>query len=944
MGVSPCYNRGVAGNRLLVLFDGNAIVHRAHHAFAQRPLSVRRTGEVVSAVYGFASMLIKAAHELKPSHWAVALDYPAPTFRHRQYEKYKQHRPPQPEELRPQFGRVRELAATFGIPIYEVEGFEADDVLGTLSRQAEGLGVDTVVVTGDTDTMQLVTPRVRVLYIRAGRMGSFSDTEFYDEARVLEKFGVPPASLPDFKGLKGDPSDNIPGVSGIGDKTALRLLQDFGSVDGVYQNLDRVAPPKVQGLLRAGEALALQSRTLARIVTDAPVELSLEACDVTAYDRSRVVELFRELEFSSLLGRLPERLGFVASAQPDGAPATPEPAAPPLREEPPTPPPAAAATAAPPAQGECRVVQDGPALEALLRELGQARELSVDVETTGRDERTAQLVGIALSFRPGEAYYIPVAHQGWEEQLPLPRVLEALRPALTSPSLPKVAHNSKYDITVLWRCWVLVAPLGFDTMVAAHLLGEKSLGLKALAFARLGVEMTPITALIGTGAKQLTMAQVPVPQAARYAGADADMTLRLRGQLEVELRRERLWELFAGVEMPLLPLLFHMERAGVLLDLPLLRELAYTLGAETSRLEGEIYAAVGHRFNINSSPQLAAVLYDELGLPHSRRTKTGYSTEATVLEELKDAHPVIPLLLEYRLLTKLKSTYVDTLPGLVDEGGRVHTVFNQTGTATGRLSSSDPNMQNIPVRGEWGRRIRRAFIAPPGSVLLAGDYSQIDLRVLAHLSQDPALVTAFRNDEDIHTATAAQVFGVAPSAVTPDMRRVAKTVNFGVIYGMSEFGLEQATDLSRGEASAFIRAYFEKYPGVKQYMDSTKEMARQRGYVETLLGRRRYIPDIKSLNRQLREATERMAINMPVQGTTADIMKRAMLDISREMERQGLKTQMLLQVHDELIFEVPRGEEGEMRRLVPEVMRRAVSLSVPLKADVKVGQNWGEME
>jgi DNA polymerase-1 len=783
--------------------------------------------------------------------------------------------------------------------------------------------------------MQLVSPRVRVLYIRAGRTGSFSDAELYDEDRVQERFSVPPSRLPDLKGLKGDASDNIPGVSGIGDKTAVRLLQEFGAIEDIYQNLDRVTPPKVQELLRAGEALALQSKVLATIVTESPVELALDACAVTAYDRSRVVELFRELEFSSLLGRLPEQVGPSAAPVAAGGAAA-RAAAEEGASQPVT-------TARPP-QGEYRVVQDGPALEALLRELSQATELSVDVETTGKDERTAHLVGISLSFRPGEGYYIPVGHQGWEEQLPLPRVIDALRPALTSPSMPKVAHNGKYDMAVLHRYGVLVSPLGFDTMVAAHLMGEKSLGLKALAFSRLGVEMTPITALIGTGARQLTMAQVPIPQAAQYAAADADLTLRLKGLLEEELRREGLWGLFGEVEMPLLPLLLNMEQAGVLLDLGLLRELSYALGAEVGRLEEEIYTAVGHRFNINSSQQLAGVLYEELGLPRSRRTKTGYSTDAAVLEELRAAHPVIPLLLDYRMLTKLKSTYVDSLPALVDDAGRVHTSFNQTGTATGRLSSSDPNLQNIPVRGEWGRRIRRAFIAPPGSLLVAGDYSQIDLRVLAHLSQDPALLAAFRNDEDIHTATAAQVFGLDPAAVTPDMRRVAKTVNFGVIYGMSEYGLEQATDLSRQEASAFIRAYFEKYPGVKRYMDATKEAARQRGYVETLLGRRRYIPDIQSVNRQLREATERMAINMPVQGTTADIMKRAMLDISREMQRRGLKSQMLLQVHDELIFEVPREEEAEVRSIVTEVMPQAVALSVPLKADIKTGQNWGEME
>jgi DNA polymerase-1 len=920
-----------------VLFDGNAIIHRAHHAFAQRPLSVRRTGEVVSAVFGFAQMLLRVSGSLRPSHWAVAFDFPAPTFRHLQYEKYKEHRPPMPEELRGQFGRVRELVAGFNIPAYEVEGFEADDVLGTLSRLAEAQGINTVIVTGDTDTMQLITPKVQVFYTNAGRTSSFSDAELFDEGRVLERFGVAPNRLADLKGLKGDPSDNIPGVSGIGGKTAVRLIQEFGGVEEIYQHLERVTPPSVQDKMRTGEPLALKCKDLATIITDVSVELDLEACLVTSYDRNVVTELFRELEFSSLVGRLPEP--SVATAPTIKEKEESHSGKESLGEG------HTVVTARTP-EGLYHVVQDGPALDALRQDMGHAAEISVDVETTGKDERTAHLVGISLSFRPGEAYYIPVGHQGWDEQLPLPQVIDALRPTLTCPSLPKIAHNGKYDLTVLRRHGVMVSPLGFDTMVAAHLMGEKAIGLKALAFSRLGVEMTPITALIGTGAKQLTMAQVPISQATQYAAADADLTLRLKGLLAEDLRREGLWVLFNDMEMPLLPLLLDMEQAGVLLDLGLLRDLSYTLGAETSRLETDIYAAVGQRFNINSSQQLGRVLFDGLGLPRSKRTKTGYSTDAAVLEGLRssgEGHPVIPLLLDYRMLTKLKSTYVDSLPGLVDEEGRVHTSFNQTGTATGRLSSSEPNLQNIPVRGDLGGRIRRAFIAPANSVLLAGDYSQIDLRVLAHLSKDPTLVAAFRNDDDIHTATASQVFGVGPAQVTPDMRRVAKTVNFGVIYGMSEYGLEQATNLSRQEASSFIQAYFEKYPGVKRYMESTKDAARNRGYVETLLGRRRYIPDIQSVNRQLREATERMAINMPVQGTTADIMKRAMLDTCHEIGRRGLRSRMLLQVHDELIFEVPREEELVMRGLVAEVMPQAIELSVPLKTDLKTGTNWGEM-
>ncbi|MDP7470658.1 MAG: 5'-3' exonuclease H3TH domain-containing protein, partial [Dehalococcoidia bacterium] len=562
-----------------MLFDGNAIIHRAHHAFAQRPLSVRRTGEVVSAVFGFAQMLLRVSGSLRPSHWAVAFDFPAPTFRHLQYEKYKEHRPPMPEELRGQFGRVRELVAGFNIPAYEVEGFEADDVLGTLSRLAEAQGINTVIVTGDTDTMQLITPKVQVFYTNAGRTSSFSDAELFDEGRVLERFGVAPNRLADLKGLKGDPSDNIPGVSGIGGKTAVRLIQEFGGVEEIYQHLERVTPPSVQDKMRTGEPLALKCKDLATIITDVSVELDLEACLVTSYDRNVVTELFRELEFSSLVGRLPEP--SVATAPTIKEKEESHSGKESLGEG------HTVVTARTP-EGLYHVVQDGPALDALRQDMGHAAEISVDVETTGKDERTAHLVGISLSFRPGEAYYIPVGHQGWDEQLPLPQVIDALRPTLTCPSLPKIAHNGKYDLTVLRRHGVMVSPLGFDTMVAAHLMGEKAIGLKALAFSRLGVEMTPITALIGTGAKQLTMAQVPISQATQYAAADADLTLRLKGLLAEDLRREGLWVLFNDMEMPLLPLLLDMEQAGVLLDLGLLRDLSYTLGAETSRLETDI--------------------------------------------------------------------------------------------------------------------------------------------------------------------------------------------------------------------------------------------------------------------------------------------------------------------------------------------------------------------
>jgi len=901
----------------LLIFDGHAIVHRAYHAFERSTerLSTKK-GEVVSAVYGFAQMLLKALNDYKPTHYAIAFDLPTPTFRHLAYEKYKAQRPPTPDELRQQFVRVRQLVDAFRIPVFEVAGYEADDVIGTLARQAGEKGLETIIVTGDADAMQLVSPTAKVLYPRP--RGSFGDAVLFDEAGVEAKYQLAPSHLADFKALAGDVSDNIPGVLGVGEKTALRLIQQFGSLEGVYQHLDEVAPQRLQETLRQGRELAFKSQELATIVRDLPIELDLEACSVRVYDRARVAELFRELEFVRLLSMLPQGVG------PETVPAE-------VKKP----------------QGEYRVINTLPALEELAARLDGAETLAVDVETTGKEERGAELVGMSLSWRPGEACYIPLGHRllGQPEQLPLPLVAGKLRPALEAPGLPKVAHNGKYDMTVLGKYGVGVKPLAFDTMVAAWLLGERAINLKALAFSRLGVEMTPISALIGSGAKQISMAQVPIEQVAPYACADADLTLQLKAVLEEQLKKEGLEKLFYEVEMPLVPLLLRMEQAGVALDLNLMREIKQAMDQEVLRLEKEIYRVVGHTFNINSTQQLGQVLFEELKLPHSRRTKTGYSTEAAVLEELKGVHPVVPLLLEYRQLIKLKTTYVDALPALVSrETGRLHTSYNQTGTVTGRLSSSEPNLQNIPVRGEWGRKIRQAIIAGDGRLLLSADYSQIDLRVLAHLSQDPSLVEAFLRDEDIHAATAAQVFGVGLKDITQDMRRVAKTVNFGVIYGMSEYGLEQATELSREEAAKFIAAYFEKYPGVNAYLEETKEKARNLGYVETALGRRRYIPEINSPNRQLRESAERMAINMPVQGTSADIIKLAMLSIQREMDRRGLRSFMTLQVHDELVFEVYPEELGELKGLVREIMPRALELRVPLKVDTKVGRNWGEME
>jgi DNA polymerase-1 len=892
--------------QLLLLFDGHALVHRAFHALP--PLTQPKTGELVNAVYGFASTLLKVFADFKPTHWAVAFDRPTPTFRHEMFEEYKAQRPATPEELRSQIKKVHQLVEAFHIPVFEIDGFEADDVLGTLSKQADEQGIETIIVTGDNDMLQVVLPRVKALAPRR----TFTDTILYDEEAVEQKYGIKPEQLADLKALAGDVSDNIPGLPGVGEKTATKLLQQYGSLPGIYDHIEDITPSKLQDTLREYRTQAFQSKELSTIVKDVPIKLDLKTCQVSHYDRNEVAKLFQELEFIKLLPRLPQ-----------------------IQAESPQ-----------PSEVKCHIVNTKTALEQLIGELEKAQDLAIEVETTGEKAAMADLIGIAVSPARGEAFYIPLGHQGLNQpqQLPLTQVTAGLKTILENTGIGKIAYNGKHVMAVLAGYGLKLENLNFDPMLAAYLLGEKSLGLKALAFNKLGIEMSTPAELSGVGKKQSSLSLLEVNQIADYFCASVDIVWSLKESLEAELRKQGLWQLFTEVEMALIPVLVAMERDGILLDTDLLRAMSMEQGQQLLKLEREIYSSVGHQFNINSPQQLGKVLFGELKLPQSRRTKTGYSTEASVMEALRGTHPVIELILKYRQLSKLKSTYVDALPALINHNtGRVHTSFNQTGTATGRLSSSDPNLQNIPIRGETGSKIRKAIIAPPGAYLLSADYSQIDLRVLAHLSRDPGLIAAFAQDEDIHAMTASKIFGIPADEVTPDMRRNAKTVNFGVVYGMSDYGLEQVTNLSREEASQFIALYFEKYPGVKEYLEATKEQARKLGYVQTVMGRRRFLPEINSSNRMVREAAERMAINAPVQGSSADIIKIAMINLHREMEKRNLKSKMLLQIHDELLFEVPEKEVEEMKSLVSELMPGAVELSVPVKIDIKLGRNWGEM-
>ena len=895
---------------LLLLFDGNALIHRAFHALP--PLTQPKTGELVNAVYGFTSTLLKVFADFKPTHWAVAFDRPAPTFRHEMFEEYKAQRPATPEELKSQIKKVHQLVEAFHIPVFEIDGFEADDVLGTLSKQADEQGIETIIVTGDNDMLQAVLPRVKALTPR----WPSSDAIIYDEWAVEQKYGIKPEQLPDFKALVGDASDNIPGVPRVGKVAAAKLLQQYGSLQGIYDHIEDITPGKLQDTLREYRNQALRNKELSTIVKDVPIKLDLKTCQVSHYDRNEVAKLFQELEFIKLLPRLPQTKA--ESSQPSAV--------------------------------KCHVVNTEPALGQLVGELETAQELAIEVETTDEKAAMADLVGIpigiGISPGRGKAFYIPLGHQGLNQppQLPLTQVTARLKPILENASIGKIAYNGKHVMAVLAGYGVRLGNLNFDPMLAAYLLGEKSLGLKALAFNELGIEIATPAELTVPGKKQSPLSLLDANQIAGYACASVDIVWSLKESLETELRKQGLWQLFTEVEMALVPVLVAMEDNGILLDTDLLREMSLEQGQELLRLEKEVYGSVGHQFNINSPQQLGKVLFEELRLPQSRRTKTGYSTEASVMEALRGAHPIIELILKYRQLSKLKSTYVDALPALINhKTRRVHTNFNQTGTATGRLSSSDPNLQNIPIRGETGSKIRKAIIAPPGTYLLSADYSQIDLRVLAHLSQDPSLIAAFAHDEDIHATTASKIFGIPAGEVTSEMRRNAKTVNFGVVYGMSDYGLEQATNLSREEASQFIALYFEKYPRVKEYLEATKEQARKLGYVQTVMGRRRFLPEINSSNRMVSEAAERMAINAPVQGSSADIIKIAMINLHREMAKRNLKSKMLLQIHDELLFEVTEEEVGEVKSLVAELMSRAFELCVPVKIDIKLGKNWGEM-
>ena len=902
----------MAATQRFVLVDGSSYLYRAFHVPNLQRLT-NANGEPTGAIYGVLNMVQKLLTDEEPAQIAVVFDASGKNFRHELYADYKANRPPMPDELRSQLEPLLETIEALGLPLLRVAGVEADDVIGTLARQASESGLETLISTGDKDMAQLVDERTTLVDTMRG---SVRDTE-----GVVAKFGVRPDQIVDYLALIGDSSDNIPGIPGVGPKTAAKWLGLYEDLDGVKAHADEIKGKAGENLRAHLEQLDL-SRQLATIdqhltLDEGPADLTRRPADV-----ARLRELYRQFDFQSHLRQLP--------ADDDGD--------------------ADASQSEPESEARYDTVTTAAALDEWIERLAAADEFAFDTETDSLDYMRARVVGVSFAVTPGEAAYVPVGHDYPDapEQLTREYVLERLKPLLEDPARRKLGHHLKYDAHVLANHGVRLAGIADDTMLESYVLNSTATrhDMDSVALKYLGIETTHYEDVAGKGAKQLTFNEVPLETASPYAAEDADVTLRLHRTLAPRLADTgRLDEVYREIEMPLVPILGEMEHTGVLVDVDLLGAMSREFAGDMQRLEKAAHESAGGPFNLGSPKQLQEILFERLGLPVVRKTPKGQpSTAEDVLQELADGgHELPALILEYRGLSKLKSTYTDRLPAQVNpDTGRIHTSYHQAVAATGRLSSSDPNLQNIPVRTGAGRRIRQTFVPPAGTRLLAADYSQIELRIMAHLSGDESLLNAFRADADIHRATAGEVFGAALDEVTADQRRSAKAINFGLIYGMSAFGLARQLGIERGEAQEYIDLYFERYPGVKDYMDRTREQAREAGYVETVYGRRLYLPEIKSRNPQRRQYAERSAINAPMQGTAADIIKRAMIAVDGWLRRADSGARLIMQVHDELVFEVPSDDAETLAETLAGEMAAAAELAVPLKVDTGLGDNWDE--
>jgi len=879
------------------LIDGNSQVYQAYYAI-RTGLSAP-DGLPTNAIYGFTSMLQRIMREKKPDYLAVAFDTAAPTFRHEQYDLYKAQRKPMPEDLVEQLEYVHKVLEGYRIPVFALDGYEADDVLATLARAAAREGLDAVIVTRDKDALQLLGDRISI-------WDNKKDAYITRESFVEEK-GIEPAQVVEAMALSGDTSDNVPGIPGIGPKTALKLIREYGTLEGVLSRVEEVSGEKIRESIRSHAGDARLSRELVILDCDVPIDIDFEALRLSAPDRDALSVLFRRLDFRKMLAQVAE-------------------------------------TAA-----DCDVehvlVNDEAAFEELLERLKAAESFAFDVETTGLSPVDCELVGLSFAVEQKHAWYVCLRCLEGEKHLEQEKVLRVLKPILKDPEKKKTGQNLKYDIVAMSRVGIDVRGVGFDTMVAAYLVdpGRRRYSIDDLATDYLNYRMTPITDLIGKGKKQITLDQVESSRVADYSGEDAEISLRLAAVLADELERLSLETLFYDLEVPLVSVLARMEAAGVRINADYLRTMSGELEGEIAAIEKRIHEEAGREFNIASTQQLARVLFEERSLRPGRRTKTGFSTDNEVLERLAVEDPIARDVLEYRSLAKLKSTYLDALQKMVSQKtGRVHASFNQTGTATGRLSSSDPNLQNIPVRTPLGRRIRRAFITDTGWKLIAADYSQIELRIAAHFSGDAVLKAAFENGEDIHSFVARQIYGVRNGEVTSQMRRMAKAVNFGIIYGQSPYGLSRQLGIPMGEAAEFIKGYFERYPGVEQYIQETLESAKRDGYVTTILGRRRYIGGIEAKSPRNLNSAERMAVNTTIQGSAADLIKLAMLAIDRRHRESGSPVRMIMQIHDELVLECPEALVESECEAVEKEMAGALELTVPIAVNISTGDDWLE--
>ncbi|MBI1833214.1 MAG: DNA polymerase I [Candidatus Andersenbacteria bacterium] len=894
----------------IALIDANALIHRAYHALP--PMSTK-DGLPTHAVFGFTSMLLKMFTTLKPTHAVAAFDVKGKTFRHKKFAAYKAHRKKTPEDLIEQFPIVKEVLAAFGIPIIEKAGYEADDIIGTLVKRIDG-STKKIIVTGDKDALQLVDQLTSVFTSKRG----VTDTILYTPELVREHFGFGPEHIVDYKGLRGDPSDNIPGVAGVGDKTAKDVIIQFGSVENIYKHLDDI-PARAKKRLEGKQKEALLSKDLATIDRDVPISFQLQDASLDRYNPTAIQDLFARLGFRSLMQRLPQQAQSQPTLFSKGA--------------------AINVVTLPENYHLAATEEEKKELQKLLR---KQKFIAFDTENDSLGARIYPIVGFSVAFRVEgniQAYYVPVTRDSVREW----------KDILEDPTIQKTGHNIKYDIEVLAQSGIHLRGVAFDSMIAGYLLspGTRQYNMDSMAMEELGHRTIPIIDLIGTGKDQKKMSEVPLPELARYAAEDADITLQLYEKLEPRIKKEGLTRVMEEIEIPLIPVLVALELNGVAVDTKKLSELQKVVSHGIKKYEQEIWKVAGSKFNINSTRQLREVLYVKLKLPTVgiKRTQSGFSTAAPELAKLHGTHEVINYIEHYRELTKLKNTYIDTLPELVDKKtGRIYGQFNQVVAATGRLSSQDPNLQNIPARTELGQEIRTAFIAAKGNVLVKADYSQIELRLAAHMSQDEKMLQVFRDGGDIHRATAAWVYGIEPEKVSDQQRRQAKTLNFGVLYGMGSMAFARAADISVEEAQSFIGRYREQYNRLTAYIQEILTFASEHGYVETLLGRKRYVPELESNNPQVRAAAERAAFNFPLQGTAADIIKKAMIELQRDIEKNFPDARMVLTVHDELVVEVSERKATVFAKTMKKIMEEVITLDVPLIVDVAKGRNWRDMQ